>query len=119
MTATRATPTKSQRKRLRQLVGDVYEAELAQALASLEADFKEWRRGEILASQLNERVHDYHQDISRGIWKQYNSRLPETWLLARGLHLGLLDRSQIADDLWEMIEPELDTVRELAKGRPT
>lgn len=100
-------------------MGEVYEAELVQALAGLEADFQEWRRDEILPSELNDRIHDYHQDVSRELWKQYNSRLPETWLVARGVDLGLLDRSEVADDLWELIGPSLDTIRELAKGRPT
>ena len=116
--STRPEPTKKQRKRLRGLIGRIYEAELAEALEGLEADFREWRGEEILSSELNDRIHDYHQNTSRELWKLYNSRFPETWLVARGVDLGFLERSEIADDLWELIEPSLVAVRELARGRP-
>jgi len=98
MAKTHPTPTKSQQRRLRKLAGEVYEAEIAEALASLETDFKEWRRGQILPSELNDRIHDYHQEISREIWKQYNCRQSEAWLVARG---ETLDSS--TDRIWPMI----------------
>ena len=56
--------TKSERQTLRELAGEVYEAEAALLLEDLEASFKKWRDGELLPSELLEAIHEFHQDQS-------------------------------------------------------
>ena len=47
-----------------------HERELGHALLGLRAQFDRWERGEISADDLNDLVHQFHQDPSREIWKR-------------------------------------------------
>jgi hypothetical protein len=53
--------TKSERRELRELAGDVYEAEAHHYLEELDEDFERWRRGEMLSSDLLTSIHQFHQ----------------------------------------------------------
>ena len=48
---------KAIKKKLRNLMGEAYENELAEELAKLEAKFAEWRAGKIYAGDLSYLIH--------------------------------------------------------------
>jgi hypothetical protein len=76
--------TKRERQALRELAGEVYEAEAALMLEDLAASFANWRAGKLLPSELLEAIHEFHQDQSRQLWSMYQG-LRETDIVARGL----------------------------------
>jgi hypothetical protein len=96
--------TKSERKRLRELAGEVYEAEAAQMLEELAASFARWRSGELLPSELLQSIHEFHRDRSRELWSMYQS-LGEVDIVARGLARGFLDEALVPQDIRERLEP--------------
>jgi hypothetical protein len=96
--------TKGERRQLRELAGEVYEAEAHQMLEELESDFKRWREGEILSSELLSAVHEFHQHKSRELWSMYQG-LRERETVARGLALGLVAESSVRAELLAKLEP--------------
>lgn len=96
--------TKSERKQLRELAGEVYEAEAAQMLEELATSFARWRSGELLPSELLQSIHEFHRDRSRQLWSMYQA-MREPDIVARGLARGLLDQSRVPATLRERLEP--------------
>jgi hypothetical protein len=90
--------TKSERQRLREVAGEVYEAEAHQMLEELESEFKRWREGEILSFELLSAIHEFHQHESRELWSMYQG-LGEPEIVARGLALGLIAESSVPTEL--------------------
>jgi hypothetical protein len=72
--------TKAEKRKIRELLGEAFEAETAAALEDVEAAIKEWRGGQILPSEVRERIHEFHKE-SQEIYKTYNYMEP---LLAVG-----------------------------------
>ena len=52
--------SRPERKMLRGLAGDVYEAEARELLEELDAAFDLWRQGEKLSSELLTDIHEFH-----------------------------------------------------------
>jgi hypothetical protein len=84
--------TKAEKKALRELSSSTYEAEAHLMLEELDAQFQEWRTGEIESSELLQAIHEFHQHQSRQLWSRYQA-LKEPEIVARGLALGLLEES--------------------------
>ena len=66
--------TKKQKAELRGLAGLAHERELSEAISSLESEFGRWRRGEISVFELNDRIHKFHNGVSRDLYKRYDPR---------------------------------------------
>ena len=65
--------------------------DLRKALGELHAQFALWERGEIDSFELNERVHRFHEDTSREIWKRYATTHLEP-AVASAVATGVLTR---------------------------
>jgi hypothetical protein len=102
--------TKRERQALRELAGEVYEAEAAVLLEDLAASFAKWRAGELLPSELLEAIHEFHQHQSRQLWSMYQG-LRELDIVARGLAHGLLASSKVPSRLREKLEPFIGAFR--------
>jgi hypothetical protein len=63
--------TKGQKRKLRELNALAYARELETALAALERDFAWWRAGKIDPFELSDRIHAFHDGVSRDLWKTY------------------------------------------------
>ena len=74
------TLTKSEKRKIRELLSEAFEAETAAALEDVETAIHEWRAGQILPSEVRERIHEFHKE-SQEIYKTYNYMEP---LLAVG-----------------------------------
>ncbi len=96
--------TKGERRRLREVASQVREAEAHQVLESLEFEFKRWREGEILSSELLAAIHEFHQHESRQFWSLYQG-LGEAEIVARGLAMGLIPDSAVPVELLTKLEP--------------
>jgi len=64
--------TKTQKKRLREIVEECYLDALDDALAILYEDFQKWGGGQINAFELDERIHYYHQNTARELFNMFN-----------------------------------------------
>jgi hypothetical protein len=100
--------TKAETRELRELAGDVYEAEAHGYLEELDRDFALWRKGKMLSSDLLTSIHQFHQHQNRDLWKIYQG-LSDDIIVARGVGLGLLPEAKVSPKL-------MAKLRHLVKG---
>ena len=89
-------------KRIKRLVrewaGVAHDRDLRKALNELGAQFARWDRGEINSFELNDRVHRFHQDTAREIWKRYATTHLEP-AVALAVVAGVLRKEELPADL--------------------
>lgn len=99
-----STPSK---KVLKQLCRTSYTRELNYHLGKLKHKFDEWQNNNIDCWDLNEFIHQFHDGISRDLYKLYNYTKNDLFLVSRAASLGFLEQSEIPEgvpilpDLWE------------------
>lgn len=103
--------SKANKRKLRQLAGVAYERELGAALSKLESDFAQWRRGEIDPFELSDRIHRFHDGISRELYVLYG-RLPPGHAVARAVALQVLQEADVPSELLEALERPLHFYKE-------
>jgi hypothetical protein len=94
--------SRPERKMLRGLAGDVYEAEARELLEELDAAFDLWRQGEKLSSELLTDIHEFHQHQSRELWSMYQT-LDEATIVARGIGFGLIPEDEVPQAIREKL----------------
>ncbi|HEX7887865.1 MAG TPA: hypothetical protein VF522_00780 [Ramlibacter sp.] len=90
--------SKSERKKLRDLTGEIYETEIDRLLGDLHVQFERWQKKEILGSELQREIHAFDQHQFRELWSMYNN-VTESMLVARGVALGLIDAAKVPPEL--------------------
>ena len=95
--------TKANKRKLRQLAGVAYTRELGAELSKLEADFARWRSGEIDPFELSDRIHRFHDGVSRDLYVLYN-RLHPSQYVARAVALQILQEAEVPTELLEALE---------------
>lgn len=95
--------TKSERKELRRLAGLSYERELANALESLEEDFKRWRKNKITVFEMNEIIHKFHNGIARDLWSFYTTRHTEL-NVKHAITEGIILETEISPGILEKLK---------------
>ena len=88
--------TKSERKTLRALASEAYDAEARACLEELASEFARWQSGEIHSADLLDAIHSFHQGRSRELWSTYHS-LKDDDLVARGVAMGYLALDKIPE----------------------
>ena len=63
--------SKKQRRRLRQLAAKCHERELDNAMTELYEEFQKWGGDRISVFELNDKVHEFHDGVSRELYKRY------------------------------------------------
>jgi hypothetical protein len=99
--------TKSEKKAVRALLGDAHEAEIAAALINVEEALQEWRRGEILPSEVSERIHAFHKETQE-IFKTYNY-LDPVFAVARAVAFDFIKLANVPSSLRARVS-ELETL---------
>ena len=90
------------KREIREWAGIAHDRDLRNALTELRAQFALWERGDIDAFELNERVHRFHQQTSREIWKRYaTTHLAPA--VASAVVAGVLRREELPSELLEHI----------------
>jgi hypothetical protein len=88
-----------QLKRLvREWAGIAHERELSRALLELRKHFDRWQRGEIVASELNDLIHKYHEGPAREVWKHYATNRLEP-AIGFCIASGILRRDELPPEL--------------------
>ena len=72
---------KKLRKEIRSLAGKAYERLLNKALRELDVDFTKWRAGKIDPWELSDRIHKFHDGISRRLYVLAGDNQGQTILL--------------------------------------
>jgi DNA primase large subunit len=103
--------TKANRRKLRELSGVAYTRELSAELAKLERDFVQWRSGEIDPFELSDRIHRFHDGISRNLYVLYRD-LPASHSVARAVVLQLLQETEVPSEILSALEPAIGFYRE-------
>jgi hypothetical protein len=100
--------TKSQKKHLRQLAGQCYEKEMSLALESLYENFKKWKKSEITAWDLNEKIHEHHNVTARELWKIYEQMNDPSLAVAFALAKGIIPIEDVDENCRELVERKSD-----------
>lgn len=103
--------TKRQRRELRELQQLAWERELSAALEELQIDFCSWRKGDISPFELNDRIHRFHNGRSRELFNTYSGSLDMFWL-EFVVAQGVVDESEVSEDLLAVYRPHIDRCRE-------
>ena len=100
----RNEPMQEVPKRIKKLVREfgtvAHERDLRKALTELGNAFARWEREEIDVFELNDRVHQFHQNTSREIWKRYASSHLEP-AVASAVATGILQKHELPPELVE------------------
>lgn len=95
--------SKNTQKAIREFAGVAYERELSAAFRALHGEFSHWANGEIDAFQLNEKVHEFHQGISRELYGRYVGMDAE-FGVASALLRGILSRAEVGEPVYTSVE---------------
>jgi len=75
-----------------------YEREMSELLNELTTEFDEWKEGSINWYNLNDKIHQYHSDDSRLVWKTYR-RLKPRQLVVRAVVRGILQPGELPEEI--------------------
>ena len=105
--------TKRERALLRQLAVQAWEAELGTELESLFEDFSKWADKSMSAFDLSQKIHEFHNGISRELYGRYTTLAPDI-AVSRAVAKGILGEEELGATLLEKLSCEIDAFR-----RPT
>lgn len=100
--------SKSQKKHLRELAGIGYERDLGRCLNVVKNSFEKWEAGEMSVWDLNDKIHEFHDDIARELYKAYYSIGDPTYSVAFGVRQGVIDIEEINGECMPLLQPLLD-----------
>jgi hypothetical protein len=109
--------TQLQRHRLRDLAADAHATELSDAMLELFEDFQRWGGEEIGVFDLNDRIHEFHDGVSRDLYKRYvmmNSEFSVSYALAH----GILSEEEVGEDLVKALAVKVESLKDPLGGEP-
>jgi hypothetical protein len=62
------------KRHLRQLIGFAYERETERSLETLDKEVDAWREHRCSVWDLNQKIHEYHDQTARSLYKLYSGR---------------------------------------------
>jgi len=109
--AKKVSNAKRLKRELARLNGLCHERSLHQALSKLNGHFNKWKRQEIDSFELSDAIHQYHKNDAREVWLQYVNNKFYDLNVSYGLIRGLIQRTEISDELFEFLEPKIERYR--------
>ena len=107
--------SKKQRRELRELQGLAWQRELEEALRPLHEDFDAWKKGEVSVFDLADQIHKFHDGRSRELFKLYSGSVEALWI-AHAVARGVIDDSELSDDLRAELNEDIEVFRERLRG---
>jgi hypothetical protein len=92
-----------QKRHLRELTALAYERDLAKSLDALAKEVDAWREGRCLVWDLNQKVHEYHNQTARSLYKIYTSTDPFT-TTALAITRGVLTLDEVDESLRDEVK---------------
>jgi hypothetical protein len=102
---------KSARAKLKRLAGEAYQQELDQELRSLALAFDSWRDGKIDCFDLSDRIHEFHDGVSRKLYAMYDQMKPEM-AVGRAVAHGLVPSDEIPSGVLPEIQRCIEFFRQ-------
>lgn len=100
------------KKEMNKLVEKAHEKQIEKELIKLAKNFDKWQKKEIDCFELIDKIHDFHDGTSRDIWKRYTYTKSKLALIAIAVIEGLLDESEISNELMKKVEPMIQLYKE-------
>ena len=104
--------TKSQRRHLNELAGRAYESELSRAIDSVHQEIQKWKNKEISCWDVDQKIHSYHDDEARSLYKTYVMLNDPRVAVAQAIAKGILDISEVDEDCRSLLEGLIDYYRQ-------
>jgi len=101
---------KQERALLRQFAGQAWEAELDSELENLFEDFCKWADKGLSGFELSEKIHEFHNGVSRELYNRYTALNPEI-AVSRAVAIGILGEEELGATLSEKLSQEIDAFR--------
>ena len=105
--------TKRERATLRDLAAEAHEQELEDALTELYDEFCTWGGKGMSAFELNDKLHEFHDGISRDLYKTYVLNDPGV-AAAIGASRKMVDIETIDKNLCEKLAPMIETFERIS-----
>jgi Ca2+-binding EF-hand superfamily protein len=102
--------TRRERREIRKLSMKAYEQELAQELSQLEEQFAVWREGNIDSFELSNIIHEFHNGVSRELYKQYMNVSPHL-MVAYALVEGILSEEEVQPEVLNKLAQAIELYR--------
>ncbi len=106
--------TRNEKAILRQLASEAWESELTGELGKLFESFCTWADKGISAFDLSDQIHEFHNGVSRELYKRYTALPPEI-AVARAVVLGIFSEESINPSLLEKLRPLIEAHRDWGK----
>src|ERR1039457_927133 len=90
--------SKSQQKKLRDLAATAYEREMTAASEGLLQQFQRWKNKEIDVFELNDKIHEFHNGISRTLYNRYTC-IHADLAVAIALNSAVLSGEEVGEEL--------------------
>ena len=107
--------SKKERAQLRALVEEAWKGELDQALEELFEAFGRWADHDLDAFELSDQIHEFHDGVSRELYKRY-AGLPTHLAVGYAVSHGVLDENALDPSLREKLIPTIEALREMDEG---
>jgi hypothetical protein len=101
--------TKRERAALRELAAEAYERELDDALSELYDEFRTWDGKSMSAFDLNEKIHQFHNGLSRELYSIYVMNDPEIAVVI-GVVRSVINLDAIEETLREKLRPTIESI---------
>lgn len=99
--------SKAVKRHFQELAGRAHERELNKALEELLCEFERWKKREINAFELSQKIHEHHDGISRALYKFYVYGQP-THAVARALAEGILEKGEVNEQYLSLLERSIE-----------
>src|SRR5512146_2682255 len=83
-------------KRMKELARLAYERDLSRGIDVLHAHMNEWKDGKLTVWDIEQSIHEYHDKISRSLYRSYAMTDP-FWAVAFGVAQGVLSLNDIPE----------------------
>jgi hypothetical protein len=110
--------TKRERAELKELAASAWEAELRDELEKLFEDFLKWADNGMDAFELSERIHEFHNGVSRDLYGRYTALHPEI-TVPRAVALGLLGEDELSEGLLQKLSAQIERYRSQPEDEET
>jgi hypothetical protein len=103
--------TRKEKALLRQLAGQAWESEMNRELETLFKAFGRWANKEENAFELSDRIHEFHNGVSRDLYSRYTGSNPLPVVCA-AIAAGILSEESLGPSLRKKIGPVIQAFRE-------
>jgi len=103
--------TRKEKAELRKIANEAWASELSSELEKLFEDFCTWTDNGMSAFDLTDQIHEFHNGVSRELYKQYTVLPPEI-AVARAIVLGIASEKSIDSPLLEKLQPLIKAHRD-------